>query len=79
MHPNDPDLVGEYSCSLTSQPGTFSIARGCDLVASRATATPSALSLSASDGVHPEVGVTAHVQFVPLTEDAFKVGGKAFS
>ncbi len=80
VRPLDPDLEGAYTCSLTSQPGPFSLARRCELYAARATTTPSRLALQASDGVHAEVGVTAQVEFVPLSEDAFKVSqlGVAF-
>ena len=28
LHPNDLDTEGDYTCSLTSQPGSFSISEG---------------------------------------------------
>ena len=72
LHPNDLDIEGDYSCSLTSQPGSFSISEACDLYASRVTSSTSDLDLQGSDGVHPEVAITADVDFVELSEDALK-------
>ena len=72
LHPNDLDIEGDYSCSLTSQPGSFSISEACNLYASRVTSSTSGLDLQGSDGVHPEVAITADVDFVELSEDALK-------
>ena len=72
LHPNDLDIEGDYTCSLTSQPGSFSISEHCDLYATRATSSTSDLDLLGSDGVHPEVSITADVNFIELSEDAFK-------
>ena len=46
--------------------------RACDLYASRVTSSTSALDLQGSDGVHAEVGITADVDFIELSDDAFK-------
>ena len=72
LHPNDLDIEGDYRCSLTSQPGSFSISQACDLYASRVTSSSSDLNLQGSDGVHAEVAITADVDFVELSEDALK-------
>ena len=72
LHPVDPDLVGEYTCSLTSEPGPYSISEGCNVYTSRMTPGTTDLALQGSDGVHPEVSITAEVNFIELPHDAFQ-------
>ena len=72
LHPVDPDLIGEYRCSLTSEPGPYSISKGCNVYTSQMTPGTTDLALQGSDGVHPEVSITAEVNFVELPLDAFQ-------
>ncbi|XP_025835928.1 cadherin-related tumor suppressor [Agrilus planipennis] len=67
VHPNDPDIVGDYKCKiLQSSPASnvLSIKSGCKLYASKATPGHGySLSISGNDGRHADVISTVTVEF----------------
>nr|CAH7769494.1 unnamed protein product [Callosobruchus chinensis] len=70
VHPNDPDLVGDYKCKIlqTSAPDILYIPSGCDLHASEiAPAHGYSLLVSGSDGKHSDVMSTVTVEFLPFS------------
>nr|XP_018915731.1 PREDICTED: cadherin-related tumor suppressor [Bemisia tabaci] len=68
VHPNDPDLTGDYQCKLMNSPaarGVLSISSGCSLQASQITpGTTYTLSVSGNDGKHADVLSTVTVEFL---------------
>ncbi|KAJ8984353.1 hypothetical protein NQ317_003500, partial [Molorchus minor] len=68
VHPNDPDLTGNYKCKILQQPlvsGVLSIPSGCNLHTSRITPGQGySLSISGNDGEHSDVISTVTVEFV---------------
>ncbi|XP_076252739.1 cadherin-related tumor suppressor fat isoform X2 [Rhynchophorus ferrugineus] len=70
VHPNDPDLTGDYKCKIVQKSTAsdiLSIPYACDLHASRATpGLGHALSVSGHDGKHKAVLSSVTVEFVPF-------------
>lgn len=68
VHPNDPDITGEYSCRIldSSMPNdALHIETGCDLYTSLITPELGySLSISGNDGKHPDVISTVTVKFL---------------
>ncbi|CAH1174192.1 unnamed protein product [Phaedon cochleariae] len=68
VHPNDPDLVGDYRCKILQKPtitGVLSIPSGCNLHTSRITPGQGySLSVTGNDGKHSDVVSTVTVEFV---------------
>ncbi|KAJ8926397.1 hypothetical protein NQ314_021183 [Rhamnusium bicolor] len=68
VHPNDPDLTGDYKCKILQKPiisDVLSIPSGCNLHASRITPGQGySLSISGNDGKHSDVFSTVTVEFV---------------
>lgn len=71
VHPNDPDLVGDYMCKILQKPmisGVLSIPSGCNLHTSRITPGQGySLSVSGNDGKHSDVVSTVTVEFVSFS------------
>lgn len=68
VHPNDPDIVGDYRCKILQAPfnsGILSIPSGCNLFTSRITPGQGySLSVSGNDGRHNDVISTVTVEFI---------------
>ncbi|KAG5892988.1 hypothetical protein JTB14_031839 [Gonioctena quinquepunctata] len=68
VHPNDPDLIGDYKCKILQKPsisGVLSIPSGCNLHTSRITpGLGYSLSVSGNDGRHSDVVSTVTVEFL---------------
>lgn len=73
VHPNDPDITGDYKCKVLQAPmisGILSIPSGCNLHASRVTPRQGySLSVSGNDGKHSDVVSTVTVEFVTFNND----------
>lgn len=73
VHPNDPDLTGDYKCKILQGPtisGVLSFSSGCILHTS--TVTPFqgySLSVSGNDGKHADVVSTVTVEFVSFSNE----------
>ncbi|XP_023311979.1 cadherin-related tumor suppressor, partial [Anoplophora glabripennis] len=71
VHPNDPDLVGDYTCRILQKPmisGVLSIPSDCNLHTSRITPGQGySLSVSGNDGKHSDVISTVTVEFVSFS------------
>ncbi|CAH1977280.1 unnamed protein product [Acanthoscelides obtectus] len=70
VHPNDPDLVGDYKCKILqkSAPDILSIPSGCDLHTFKITPGHGySLSVSGNDGKHSDVISTVTIEFVSFT------------
>lgn len=68
MHPNDPDITGDYKCKILQKSASsdvLSIPYGCDLHASKATPLLGySLSVSGHDGKHKAVVSSVTVEFI---------------
>ncbi|XP_066141158.1 cadherin-related tumor suppressor isoform X1 [Euwallacea fornicatus] len=68
VHPNDPDLTGDYKCKILQKSDfsdILSIPHGCDLNAERATPSQGySLSVSGHDGKHKSVISSVTVEFI---------------
>jgi protocadherin Fat 4 len=73
VHPNDPDVTGDYKCKVLQAPtipGILSIPSGCNLHASRVTPGQGySLSVSGNDGKHSDVVSTVTVEFVTFNNE----------
>uniref|UniRef100_A0A6P7GGN4 Cadherin-related tumor suppressor n=1 Tax=Diabrotica virgifera virgifera TaxID=50390 RepID=A0A6P7GGN4_DIAVI len=70
VHPNDPDLIGDYKCKILqpSLPGVLTIPSGCNLHTSRITPGQGySLSVSGNDGKHSDVVSTVTVEFLSFS------------
>ncbi|XP_076279539.1 cadherin-related tumor suppressor fat [Lasioglossum baleicum] len=67
VHPSDPDITGSYSCKILqeSSANILSIPTACDLHTKKITpGTGHSLTVSGSDGRHPNVVSTVSVEFL---------------
>lgn len=68
VHPNDPDVSGDYKCKIVQGPsvqGVLSIPSRCDLHTSKITTGHGySLSVSGNDGIHDDVVSTVTVEFL---------------
>lgn len=75
VHPNDPDITGDYRCKIimdTNPTDAFKIPSGCNLHATAAAASSSrslplrsySYSVSGNDGKHADVVSTISVEFL---------------
>ena len=71
VHPDDPDLVGDYHCTIREgDTSLFSVQQACDLTASaRQDMTASTLTIEGNDGVHTSVQYQTFVEFQRVEED----------
>ncbi|KYB27849.1 cadherin-related tumor suppressor [Tribolium castaneum] len=73
VHPNDPDIVGDYKCKILQAPassGILSIPSGCNLFASKVSPGQGySLSVSGNDGKHFDVVSTVTVEFVTFSNE----------
>lgn len=68
VHPNDPDITGDYRCKILQGPtisGVLSIPSACNLHTSKITPGQGySLSISGNDGKHADVISTITVEFL---------------
>ncbi|XP_031340977.1 cadherin-related tumor suppressor [Photinus pyralis] len=72
VHPNDPDIKGDYRCRILQDTsnGVLSISSGCNLHASRITPNQGySLSVSGNDGKHGDVSSSVTVEFSVFTNE----------
>lgn len=70
VHPNDPDIKGDYRCKILQGPtvtGVLKIPNGCDLHASKLTGQGYSMTVSGNDGKHNNVVSTVTVEFLSFT------------
>ncbi|XP_046739792.1 cadherin-related tumor suppressor [Diprion similis] len=70
VHPNDPDTTGDYTCKILhgANSGVLSIPTRCDLHTNKITAGSGySLSVSGSDGKHPDVISKVTLEFLIFT------------
>ncbi|KAK4886263.1 hypothetical protein RN001_002534 [Aquatica leii] len=76
VHPNDPDIKGDYKCKMLHEPiitGVLSISSGCNLYASRITPNQGySLSVSGNDGKHGDVTSSVTVEFITFTNETIE-------
>lgn len=73
VHPNDPDITGDYRCKIIQKPainGILTIPSNCKLHTSRITPSQGySLSVSGNDGKHSDVISTVTVEFFSFNNE----------